>query len=94
MKTTFALALLVASFSLLPLHAADKPATDKPIDITSDETKMENGIAYAVGHAQIAWRGVKMTADKIEYTVDKRTAQLFSLDAKGAYQLTAVIDLK
>ena len=93
MKTTIALALLVAS-SLLPLHAADKSAKDVPVDITSDETKMENGVALAIGNAQIAFRGGKMTADKIEYTPETRSARLFSKDAKGAYQLIAVIDLK
>jgi len=51
---------------------------DTPIEITSLETRMENGIAICTGEAVLKWRTVTIKGDVIKYNPDTRVVTVIS----------------
>lgn len=61
--------------NLKPDQAHITPAK-KPVELQADNVRMENGVATAEGHAQLAFGKYAATADEIHYHPDTRGADL------------------
>lgn len=50
---------------------------EKPVEMQADQTRMENGVAIAEGHAHLAFGKYDAAADTIRYHPDTHAAELF-----------------
>lgn len=85
--------LLACTFTTDRLCASPEEGIG-PVEIQSDDSQMVDGIAIAIGNANLKFRGMTVSADKLEYDQKTNLVRIYDLDSDDTLQLRGILEIE